>query len=53
MKVLKAKEDFYPLYRKEDQFIIVDRTDDPGLLPIAARNLKTGSIYYFEEGELI
>lgn len=48
----KAKESFYPLYQKGDEFIIVDLTDEPNLLPIAARHLKSKEIYYFNLEEL-
>lgn len=52
MKRYKAKEDFYPLYGKGDEFIILDRTTDERLLPIAAKRIKDGEVYYFNDGEL-
>ena len=51
-KVFRAKEDFKPLFRKGHRFIIVDRTDDPGMLPILAMKLKNKEKYGFYEGEL-
>ncbi len=48
----RAKESFYPLYQQGDEFIIVDLTDEPNLLPIAARHLKSNQIYYFNVEEL-
>lgn len=48
----KAKESFYPLYQKGDEFIIVDLTDEPNLLPIAAMKITTREIYYFNLEEI-
>ena len=48
----RVKADFYPLYRKGDIFVIVERNRDERLLPIGAMRLNDREIYYFEEGEL-
>lgn len=53
MNKLIAKEEFYPLYRKGDSFIILERRTDVRLVPIKALRLKDKQIYYFNEGELI
>lgn len=51
-KIFRAKEDFFPLYRNGDEFVIVERTNDERLLPIGAKRLRGGEVYYFEEGDL-
>lgn len=53
LKEVKSMEEFYPLYRKGDSFIILEKTNDERLLPIKALRLKDKQIYYFNDGELI
>ena len=52
MKKYIAKEDYSPLYRKGDEFSILETTNDEGRLPITAKRLRDGRIYYFNEGDL-
>ena len=51
-KKFKAKEDYFPLYRKGDEFIIVKVNKDPDLMPIEAMRLKNKAIYGFEKEEI-
>ena len=51
MKLKIAKEDFYPLYRKGDKFVIVKRNTDENLAPVEAKHLKSKEIYGFCEEE--
>lgn len=51
-QIFEAKEDYFPLYRKGDKFIIVKINKNPDLMPIEALRLKNKKIYGFEEDEL-
>lgn len=41
-----------PLFRKGDKFVIVGRNSDKNLMPIEAKSLRDGWIYFFNEDEL-
>lgn len=51
-KIFKAKESFYPLYKKGDKFKIIKLNNDPDLTPIEALHLKSKEVYGFVESEL-
>lgn len=51
-KIKKAKQSFYPLFRKGDEFKIVGENNSSFLMPIEAMHLKSGEVYGFEEWEL-
>lgn len=52
MKKFRAKEDFFPFYRKGDEFIILDITTDERLLPVIAERVRDRNIYYFNWEEI-
>lgn len=52
-KILIAKEDCMPLFRKGDKFAIVKRNSNLQLMPIEAMRIKNKKIYGFYGGELI
>ena len=49
--IMKVKETFESLYKKGDEFKIIKRTTESGLMPICAMRLKDKQIYWFQEDE--
>jgi len=52
-QIVKAKEDYYPLYRRGDKFKIIIINKNPDLMPIEALHLRKNKIYGFFKEELI
>lgn len=51
-EIVKAKEDYHPLYRKGDKFKIIKINKNPELMPIESMRIKDGEIYGFFDDEL-
>ena len=50
-EIVKARENFLPLYLEGDLFKIIKINKDKRLMPLEARRIKNGKIYGFDEEE--